>query len=206
MASTSYADVYKYTDENGVIHFTDIPHANAKKIKTVKRENKTSDKNYESIINKAADKYRIDPMLIKAIIAAESNFNARAVSKKGAMGLMQLMPSTAVAMGVLNPFNPEENIEGGIRYLKHLLEKFDGDLNLALAAYNAGPTNVKKYGNVPPIKETQNYIKKVYSFYKGSKRIPQPSKHRTVIYKIVLKDGTILFTNSGFYRKKPSRL
>jgi soluble lytic murein transglycosylase-like protein len=136
--------------------------------------------------------------LIKAVIKTESNGNYRAVSKKGAMGLMQLMPTTANDMSVSNPYNPEQNIEGGTKYLRLLLDKFNGDLTLALAAYNAGPKVVEKYGNVPPYSETKNYVKKVFSLYKGKRRyaLGEPVKKQTPVYKVTLEDGTVLFTNS----------
>jgi soluble lytic murein transglycosylase-like protein len=102
---------------------------------------------------------------VKAVIKAESRCDPTAVSPKGAMGLMQLMPSTVESMGVKDPFDPRENIEAGVRYLKWLLERFNGNIGLALAAYNAGPTRVKRFGRVPPYRETREYVKKVMRFY-----------------------------------------
>lgn len=218
VSAVAYADIYKYVDENGVVCFTDTPFG--KKANRVIKESATAisgqnqdTADYQSIVHEKASMYNIDPSLVKAVIKTESNWNHRAVSKKGAIGLMQLMPSTASDMNVSNPFNPEENIEGGIRYLKHLLERFKGDLTLALAAYNAGPKTVEKFGLVPPITETKQYIKKVLSLYNGNgtnhpagtgstkkEDKPQP------IYKIVLEDGTILFTNSTLLFKDPVRL
>ncbi len=120
--------------------------------------------NLEDLIHKESSKKGLDPDLVKAIIKAESNFNPRAESPKGAMGLMQLMPSTADSLGVENPFNPAQNIKGGTNYLKDLLRVFK-DKDLAIAAYNAGPGAVKKHGGIPPYSETINYVKKVNEYY-----------------------------------------
>lgn len=114
-----------------------------------------------SLISGVADKYNLDPALLKAVVKVESHFNPRAVSPAGAMGLMQLMPKTAAALGVKDAFNVQENLEGGARYLKSMLDRFRGDVNLALAAYNAGPGAVKKYGGVPPYRETMEYVRRV---------------------------------------------
>jgi soluble lytic murein transglycosylase-like protein len=120
--------------------------------------------NLEDLIHKESTRKGLDPDLVKAIIKAESNFNPRAESPKGAMGLMQLMPSTADSLGVENPFNPAQNIKGGTNYLKDLLRVFK-DKDLAIAAYNAGPGAVKKHGGIPPYSETINYVKKVNEYY-----------------------------------------
>ena len=121
----------------------------------------------DSIIRKAAKRYQVDPSLIRAIIMAESSYNPKAVSKKGAIGLMQLMPSTAEALGVEDGFNPEHNINAGVKYFKQLLNQFNGDVKLALAAYNAGSGRVREYNGIPPFKATQYYIKKVFEYRKG---------------------------------------
>ena len=120
---------------------------------------------YSSQIDYYGKRYNIDPDLIKAIIKAESGFDRYAVSSRGAQGLMQLMPATAKELKVFDPFNPEQNIDGGVRYLRSLLKMFNGNLVLSLAAYNAGPTLVRKTGGVPRINETRRYIKKVLAYY-----------------------------------------
>lgn len=119
--------------------------------------------NLEDLIASIAQTNNLEPSLVKAIVSAESNFNPKAVSSKGAIGLMQLMPDTARSVGVINPFNPEENVSGGVTYLKQLLSQFGGDVSLALAAYNAGPGAVKQHGGIPPFNETQNFVNKVLS-------------------------------------------
>lgn len=115
----------------------------------------------DPIFKKAAEKFKLPIGLLKAVAQTESNFNPRAQSRAGAQGVMQLMPATARSLGVNNPFDPEENIMVGAKYLRQMLDQFDGDTNLALAAYNAGPGNVSKCNGIPPFKETQNYVRKV---------------------------------------------
>jgi len=120
---------------------------------------------FHPIILQEAKRYKIDPCLVKAIIMAESGYNPKAISKRGAKGLMQLMPSTAEALGVVDIFNPKQNISGGIRYFKQLVKRFDGNVKLALAAYNAGSQKVRHYQGIPPFKATQYYIEKVFKYY-----------------------------------------
>jgi len=125
---------------------------------------------FDFLIQKAANRYDVDPALVKAIIKAESGYNPKAISKRGAKGLMQLMPSTAKALGVEDCFNPEHNINGGVKYFKELLGRFNGNIKLSLAAYNAGARKVRLYGGVPPFKATKYYIEKVFEYYSLYKR------------------------------------
>jgi len=125
----------------------------------------------DALVNDNAQSQNVDPALIKAIIANESGFNANATSDVGAQGLMQLMPGTAAGLGVTDAYDPSQNVAGGTKYIKGLLERFNGDVRLAVAAYNAGPGAVEKYGGVPPYAETQNYVQNVlssYAKYRGS--------------------------------------
>jgi soluble lytic murein transglycosylase len=171
ICSLSSADIYRYQDKDGVWHFTNIKKDTRYKLflRTYKKKPSQYIKEYEGIIKQATRRFEVDPSLIKAVIRAESDFDDRAISNKGAQGLMQLMPETADAMEVANPFNPEENIYGGTRYLSQLLERFKSDINLALAAYNAGPEAVEAHGGVPPFPETKSFVAKVLDYYKHYK-------------------------------------
>jgi soluble lytic murein transglycosylase-like protein len=123
-----------------------------------------TDNEWRPIIKQLSDQYGVDPLLVEALVKQESGFRAGAVSKTGAQGLMQLMPATAASLGV-NPQDPQQNLDGGIRYLKQQMNRFNGNIPLALAAYNAGPGAVERHGGIPPFKETQNYVKKILSDY-----------------------------------------
>lgn len=188
LSTPSIAGIYRYVDEKGVIHFTNCP--GDSKFKLYIRESKDDvggervslatppsisfiskkeGTNYDELIYEFAKKYNIDFALIKAMIRAESDFNPVAISKKGAKGLMQLMPETAFRMNVSNVFNPRENIEGGVRYFKYLLSLFNNDLRLSLAAYNAGENVVSELRSIPPYRETVDYVRKVLSYYQSYK-------------------------------------
>jgi soluble lytic murein transglycosylase-like protein len=165
----------------------------------------------QSLVDDTGQRHRVDPQLIHAIIQVESAYNPNAVSSKGAMGLMQLIPATADRFGVSNPFNARQNIEGGVTYLKYLLNLFDGDLDLSLAAYNAGEHRVERSNGVPEISETQKYVKKVEGLYqpasagvlessrgrgiasKGAKKPPRP--RGAPIYRYVDSRGVAHYTN-----------
>ena len=181
LSTPSSAGIYRYVDERGVIHFTNCPRD--PKFKLYLRESKEDgeeirslsvryikDSNhYDSLISEFSQKYQVDFALIKAMIRAESGFNPFATSRKGAKGLMQLMPETAFKMNVSNIFNPKENIEGGVRYLKYLLSLFNNDLRLSLAAYNAGENLVSELRSIPPYRETVDYVRKVLNYYQSYK-------------------------------------
>lgn len=233
------AAIYRYVGRDGVIHFSDTPASGAVRIKfgyrpiavrTGRRpagspeisssSSRLSETRMEKLIERKSEKYRMDPSLVRAVIRAESGFDCTAVSPKGAIGLMQLMPGTAASLGVCNPFNPAENIDGGVKYLSRLLERFGGNLTLALAAYNAGPQSIEQYGSIPPYRETRNYVRRVLSSYRerpvrldGADAAPKYKdlkfarnafrhvtrrRRPTVIYRIKLPGGSVLYTNERY--------
>jgi hypothetical protein len=216
------ADIYQYTDQDGVIHFSNVGVSNGKKFKKVKSETNrpqypTTTSNagsrayrqrdtqnvrtsYSDTINNACDRHGVDPALVHAIVKVESDFNPYALSSKGAMGLMQLMPQTAIDMNVRNTFNPHENIDGGVRYLRYLIDRYAGNLSLALAAYNAGETAVKKWGTVPPFPETQNYVQRVLRIYNGTGTMVTPTPHYTIFVGYG-EDGALLLTDDPSKQK-----
>jgi len=161
------ADIYRFRDKDGVWHFTNIRSDVRYRLymKTDGVKGKQYIKNYDEIIHKAAKQFSVDTNLIKAVIMAESSFDPNAVSESGAQGLMQLMPTTAADMRVDNPFDPEENIFGGTRYLGLLLKRFKQDKRLAVAAYNVGPKIVANQNSVPPIPQTRRFVEKVMKYY-----------------------------------------
>jgi soluble lytic murein transglycosylase-like protein len=174
------ADLYTFHDEGGSAYYTNVRGLGRGKVRLPLKQLRPRKKSalsqgtgdasnlksdYGEVIQSACERFTVDPDLVRAVIKAESNFNSEAVSPKGAMGLMQLMPDTAQEMGVSDPFDPVENIHGGVGYLSRLLNNLNGDFSLALAAYNAGPERVKNYKGIPPFRETWNYIERVMSYY-----------------------------------------
>jgi soluble lytic murein transglycosylase-like protein len=173
------SDIYVYKDNNGVRHFTNVPTSPKYRLYLKNTPNRYFESSlsgkfstnfdpnqYDDLILKASLQHDVDFSLLKSIIKVESNFDCFAVSQKGAKGLMQIMPENYTFLNIRNPFDPEENIMGGTLYFKQMLEKFN-KIELALAAYNAGPSMVDKYNGIPPISETKGYVKKVMSHYKG---------------------------------------
>lgn len=155
----------------------------------------SSQEHIDSLIEQSAGYHQVDPDLVRAVVQVESNYNPFAVSPRGAMGLMQLIPGTARRFGVSNAFDPAENLDGGIRYLKHLMEIFDGNLELSLAGYNAGENAVARNRRVPPIRETRDYLRKINALY--PLRRPSRASIAPVIVKTVDRKGVVHFTNAG---------
>jgi len=214
LAATGFcrAATYYYVDAQGVHHFTNAPTKPWFRILPAfglpKDVNLTTGR-YADLINRIAREHGIDPDLIKAIIRVESNFNPRAVSRKGAQGLMQLMPATAADHAVTDTFDPAQNIAGGARYLRKLVDLFDGDLRLALAGYNAGENAVWRYQGIPPYRETQEYVRKVLALYRSRNfdlPVPRPSRvvrevispkdGADVVYRSFDREGRVLYTNA----------
>ena len=173
---TVHGDIYRYIDENGVMHFTNTPTSSTQNFKLFLREKpkinpRYSTEKYDDIIANASQQYDVSFPLLKAIIKAESDFDPRAVSKKGAKGLMQIMPENFKPLGIKDPFDPSQNIHAGARYFKQMYDRFKGKLSLSLAAYNAGPKAVERYKTVPPYEETEEYVSRVLKFYYNYKNL-----------------------------------
>jgi soluble lytic murein transglycosylase-like protein len=177
-AAAAHPKIYSYVDADGIRHYTDVPDNNRYKLLALSSEDMTQSgqhydprilaraTQYDSIIEKAAVSAALEPNLLRAVIVVESGFNSRAVSKSGAVGLMQLMPATATRFGVANRFDPKENVHGGARYLKFLIDRFGQNIRLALAAYNAGEEAVDRNGGqIPPFTETMAYVPRVMKIY-----------------------------------------
>jgi soluble lytic murein transglycosylase-like protein len=184
-AVAARSQIYTYVDGGGVRHYTDVPDNNRYRLLILSPQDRTASGDrydamllakagrYDSIIEKAAVSASIEPNLLRAVIVVESGFNSHAVSKRGAMGLMQLMPATAMRFGVSNPYDPRENVHAGARYLKFLIDRFGQDLRLALAAYNAGEQAVDRNGGqIPPFAETMAYVPRVMKIYRMLREQP----------------------------------
>jgi soluble lytic murein transglycosylase-like protein len=191
----AWADILQYRGAEGRLYFTNIPLAYPKASTTLSQSSTPPLAAHAvhhstlGLVHTLARQYDIEPRLIQAIITVESNFNPQAVSRAGAQGLMQLMPDTVARYQVRDPFNPQANIEGGIRYLKDLLRLFPGDLQRVLAAYNAGEQAVYQYGGMPPYPETRRYVERVLGLYGTSDAARK-------IYRYQTTNGSILFTDT----------
>jgi hypothetical protein len=205
--------LYSYIDQDGVRTFTNIPPTAPVKDMTItgappgwqgepKNSSPAGRTSLDSIIEKYAREYQVDPDLIRSMIRTESGFDPRAVSPKGAQGLMQLMPSTAKRLGVRNPFDPEQNIRGGTQHMRSLLDTFGNDLKLSLAAYNAGENLVQRIGRVPDYRETHNYVRLVTRRYGKSEMAPPQASapQQTQAYRFVDRDGVVNLTNVPRFR------
>ena len=186
---STQAEIVTYQSHSGQRFFTNTNPRPPQRQTTLSPMSLTTPAHTLQLIQALARQYRIESRLIQAIIKVESNFDPRAVSSAGALGLMQLMPATAKRFAVNDPFNPRANIEGGIRYLKHLLRQFPNNLRHVLAAYNAGENAVRRYNGIPPYPETQRYVQRVLAHYGSSS---PPAKK---IYRFRKANGSILFTN-----------
>jgi len=210
------ADIYYRIDENGVARFTNAPTTPDYRLLqpgVLPSASRLTASSIDGLIEAFAAEHSIDSALIRAVIRAESNFNHRAVSRKGAQGLMQLMPATIWRLSVGDAFDPHENIGAGVRYLRQLLDQFQGDLTLALAAYNAGENAVLRYRGVPPYQETREYVRKVLSQYRRTRgepsrirvasavsraaesRPPPPPPPPPALYKAHEASGAVLYSN-----------
>lgn len=182
LAAASQPEIYQAASPDGTLIFTDAPtHPRFKKFdaETCECRPRVSEPWLERVIASQARRYGIHPALLRAVIKTESNFDPVAVSRSGAIGLMQLMPETAAKLGVQNPYDPEDNMQGGARHLRHLLDRYRGNLRLTLAAYNAGEHRVDRYRRLPPFAETHRYVTTVLRYYRHflreAARHPRPA-------------------------------
>ena len=204
---------YQFQDDQGVVHYTNVPSdprysfvrrdpepdrgkpAAAEGGGTLSRGTRA----FAHIIRSAAERYGVDTRLVEAIVQTESAGNPTAVSPKGARGLMQLMPERAAELGVRDSFDPTQNVDGGVRHMRDLLQRFGGDVTLALAAYNAGEAAVRAHGGVPPYAETREYVRRVRALYNGAGELMSGAVALVTapqrIYREVAEDGTLTFTN-----------
>ncbi|MGC9518565.1 MAG: transglycosylase SLT domain-containing protein [Desulfuromonadaceae bacterium] len=166
--------VYRYVDEGGKVHFSNVPvESRFTFYASEPSDTVLENASVHELVEHYARKYSLDPALVKAVVKAESNFNPRSVSSAGARGLMQVMPATALEMEIYDLYDPSQNIAAGSLYLRRMFERFDGDLDLALAAYNAGPAIVEKYGGVPPYAETRTYLENVKKYFNQYRTVTQ---------------------------------
>jgi hypothetical protein len=203
---------YQFEDEQGVVHYTNVP--GDPRYSFVRRDADTTVarppaeqglgpspkiRAFAQLIRATAERYGVDTRLIEAIVQTESAGNPTAISPKGARGLMQLMPERAALLGVRNAFDPTQNVDGGVRHIRDLLQGFGGDVSLALAAYNAGEAAVRSYGGIPPFAETREYVRRVRALYDGagsaSPRAVVLATAPQRVYRTVDEDGTLTFTN-----------
>ncbi|HXZ26024.1 MAG TPA: lytic transglycosylase domain-containing protein [Nitrospiria bacterium] len=197
--------LYHFVDEQGVMHFSNVPtdprfrplrSADAERLRSRSLPSSpVSSRLLDRLVGQAARQYGVDVGLIKAVIKAESDFDTFAVSRAGAQGLMQLMPATAELLEVENPFDPAANIFAGVRHLRELLDRFDGNIPLAVAAYNAGALRVEAAGGIPAIDETQQYVQRVLTYYRYYLRRAPPARSLPV-RRVNTADGGILLTNA----------
>jgi soluble lytic murein transglycosylase len=205
--SSAQDTIKAFVDSSGRMVFTNLME-NAPQTQRVPETDNSSKMpaSLDALVTSISTTHGVDPALVRAVIKTESNFNRWAVSRKGALGLMQLIPSTGRQYGVRDFFDPQQNIDGGVRYLKFLLQKFNGDLDLSLAAYNAGENAVERLGRIPPIPETTNYVRKIRSIYKGksaplvatadaSATTPASTPEPPKIYKVIDERGVLHFSN-----------
>lgn len=206
------AGTFRYDDGAGVVHYTNVPadpryrplppFADSRARSTLPNQaiahRWRALAPFADLIRATADRYRVDHRLVEAVILVESAANPRAVSRKGAQGLMQLMPQRSAELGVRNPFDPRENVDGGVRHLRDLLQRFAGNVTLALAAYNAGEEAVRVYQGVPPYPETQDYVRRIRALYTGLEGPGAPwaaGQTPQQIYRDVAGDGSVTYTN-----------
>jgi soluble lytic murein transglycosylase-like protein len=204
--------MYRFEDEQGVVHYTNMP--GDPRYSFVRKDPEPAAvkpaaegggavsrglRAFAQVIRAAAERYGVDTRLIEAIVQTESAGNPTAVSPKGARGLMQLMPERAAELGVRDSFDPQQNVDGGVRHMRDLLQRFGGDVTLALAAYNAGEAAVRSHGGIPPFAETREYVRRVRAMYNGGGSLaPKAVALVTApqrIYRTVADDGTMTFTN-----------
>ena len=195
------AEIFRFTEPDGTIHYSNVPVDHRYRPFALPSDTPFSQlrtmppgerARLYRLIDATARDYRMDPALIRAVVKAESDYNPRAISSAGALGLMQLMPGTARDLDVKNPFDPEQNVRGGVQYLRYLLDRFEGSVPLAVAAYHAGEQTVDRHDGIPPIAATQDYVKRVMSFHKRYLKTT-PTVDRT-IYKVRSGDSVLYTT------------